>query len=327
MTTAPRREVFAWGMYDFANSAFATCVLTAIFPVLFIDHLVMPGGGGSALWGYVVSGSMLISAIAAPFVGAIADTGAAKKRFLLIFWIAGLLATSLLGIYASGLWVPAAALFIIANVGFASGNALYNSFLPEISTKETIDRASAVGFGMGYVGGGACLAICFVLITKWGAVALSFAMVGLWWFLFSLPFFLVVRERATAVLIKGPSLAYGFKKVRGTLRRIRQYPELAKFLLAFLLYNDGVQTVIFMAAIFGRQTLQMSPGSLALMILVIQGVALVGSFVFAFLAERMGSKRAIVLALLVWCAVIVWAYLLQTEKEFWVLGVVVGMVS
>jgi UMF1 family MFS transporter len=326
MEPVKRKEVFAWAMYDFANSAFATSVLTAVFPLYFSKALVGDEKRGLELWGYLVSGSMFLVALAAPFVGAITDTSGAKKRFLLLFWLSGCMATACLGFQTPGRWVPAAVLFIVANIGFAGGNALYNAFLPELAPREKMDRVSGLGWGLGYLGGGLCLALNLFMIREWEAVGGSLAVVGAWWFLLALPFFALVRERALPVPVEGSRLAYAMRKVFQTLRRVGKFRELSKFLIAYLVYNDGVETVIVMAALVGKTMLRMDDADLLLCLLLIQGVALVGAFCMGWLAERIGSKRALVLSLMIWCGVVVWAALMRTRGEFWGLGVVVGTV-
>lgn len=327
MEPVTRKEIAAWGMYDFANSAFATSVLTAVFPVYFSKYLVGNFERGAELWGYLVSASMFLVAVAAPFVGAITDTTAAKKRFLLVFWLLGCVATALLGIYGGGQWLGAAATFIVANVGFAAGNALYNAFLPELAGRDRMDRVSGFGWGLGYLGGGLCLALNLVMIQAWKLhVGWSLAVVGAWWLFFALPFFALVRERARPAPVPGSRVAYGLKKVFATLKRVRDFRELSKFLVAYLIYNDGVETVIVMASLVGGSLLKMNEADLIKCFLLIQGVALVGAFALGRLADRLGSKRALLVSLVIWCGVIAWAFLMKQRLEFWALGVVVGTV-
>jgi UMF1 family MFS transporter len=310
-------------MYDFANSAFATVVTSATFPLFFQNDLVGDKDRGLQLWGFVFSASMLIVIATAPLIGAITDTTASKKRVLAAFWLAACACTGVLGFFGPGQWLAAGAFFIVANVGFAGGNALYNAFLPELVSRDRMDRVSGIGWGIGYAGGGLCLAIVYFL-----NVAPSHAMilVGGWWFLFGLPFFLTVRERARPARVEGSKIAYGFRRLMRTFRDVRRFRQLTRFLVAFLLYSNGVETVIIMAAAFGKAVLDMSNDDLILCLLMIQGVALVGSFCFSWFAERIGTKRALILALIIWCGILVWGAMIRSAAEFWVLGAVVGTI-
>lgn len=328
---ASRREIRAWALYDFANSAFATTILAVVFQLYFIHAL----DAGESRWGYAVSISMVISAIIAPVLGAICDYTASKKRALLILWGLGCAATMLLGI-PNG-WLAAAGLFILANLGFEAGSAVYNGFLPEIAPGESASRISAIGWACGYIGGALHLLLALVAIKFPQVIGLdpgastrvAISSVGLWWCLFSLPMFLWLRERAVPQpLPPGDSLLRaGFRKVSTTIRNIRRLPTLTRFTIAYLVFNDGVQTVIVMAANFGsKPPIGMTQDQLIVCFLMIQGVAAVGSLIFMFLSRRLGDKRALTVSLFIWCAVIAWAFVIHRQFEFWILGVAVGLV-
>lgn len=229
-----RREILAWALYDFANSAFATSIVAVLFATYFTRGVVSPEGAellgrrwsGEALWNFAGAVSMGLICLCAPFVGAISDYTAAKKRLLTAYWLVGCLATGLLFFVQPGMVVLGMALFIVANMGFAGGNALYNAFLPELGAPENLARISSLGWGIGYVGGGLCLLLNIGMLQSWG-VGACFAVVAAWWFVFSLPLLLFLRERAAPKPVPaGRSLVgMGLADVFRTLRNIRRHRE------------------------------------------------------------------------------------------------------
>ncbi len=345
-----RREIFGWAMYDFANSAFATTILAVIFNHYFAT--VVAGGEkgvellgfrlhGASLFTFSVSLSMLISAILAPFLGAVADASASKKRFLLVFCYMGVLFTGLLYFVGEGNYGRGAIFFIIANIGFAGGNVYYNAFLPEISTDQNIGRISGLGWALGYIGGGLLLAINLMMLKYPKALGFPegtftvqdcFLSVSFWWFIFSLPTFFLLRERAKKVPLP-PKKSYfreGYLRLLHTFGRIRTFKELTKFLAAYLIYNEGIETVIIMASIFGAQVIGMETGEIILFFLMVQGIAFFGSLLFGFLADALGNKRTIMISLIIWSFIVVWAFQLgiiwDPKTEYWILGVLTGIV-
>ncbi|WP_432822779.1 MFS transporter [Trichloromonas sp.] len=339
-----RKAWFGWCMYDWANSAFATVILAAVLPVYFVA-LVPPEGArlslfgltrtmpASALWGYAVSCSMLAVALAAPYLGAYADKRGRRRLLLIVFALTGAAATSLLALAGPGDYLLAALLFIIANIGFAAGNIFYNAFLPALADGTELDRLSARGFATGYIGGGLMLLLAFALIQGYdlfgfadrgAATRAGFFITGLWWALFSLPTFRHVRE---GVFIHAPEpLPTGFKGYLQTFAHIRRYPDLLRFLLAFLFYNDGIQTIIVVSAIFAREELGLSQGSILGCFLMIQFVAMPGSLLFGRLAEQYGAKHSVLLSLILFIAVTIYAYTMHQGWEFWILGLVVALI-
>jgi UMF1 family MFS transporter len=345
-----KREIFGWAMYDFANSAFATTILAVIFNQYFAT-VVAGGGRGIELLGFRLHGasfftfsvalSMAISAVLSPFLGAVADASASKKRFLMIFCYTAVLFTGLLYFVHAGNYWRGAIFFIIANIGFAGGNVYYNAFLPEISTDQNIGRISGLGWALGYIGGGMLLGINLIMLkypdwlgypAGYFTVQDCFLSVAFWWLIFSLPTFLFLRERAQKNL---PSLgksyfSQGYQLLRHTFQRIRTFRELTKFLVAYLIYNDGIETVIVMASIFGAEVLGMETGEIILFFLMIQGIAFFGSLIFGFLADAIGNKRSVLISLGVWSLIVIWAFRLgifwDPKTEYWILGVLAGIV-
>lgn len=331
-------------MYDFANSPFSTTVTTVIFNVYFVS--VVTGGGlvvlgrtvpGTSLWAYLVAASTLSIAVLSPLLGAVADCAAAKKLFLGLFTLAGALGTALLFFARPGeVWLASGA-FFLANVAFAGAFAFYSAFLPELAEKEEMGRLSGLGWALGYIGGGLCLAVNLLMIQKpalFGipdadhlAVRICFVVVAVWWLLFSIPLFLWTKERAVPTGQVGWELVSGaFRRTLRTLREVRRYPEMAKFLAAYLLYNDGIETVIFMASIFAAEELGMKQGEIIQCFLMIQGVAFVGSLVFGRLADAFGNKRTVMASLALWAVALVWALLMRSTTEFWGAGVLIGLI-
>ena len=348
--TVPKREIFGWAMYDFANSAFATTILAVIFNQYFAS--VVAGGEkgveilglrlhGASFFTFAVSLSMALSAIFSPFLGAVADASNSKKRFLMAFCFAGVLFTGLLYLVHAGDYWIGAIFFIIANIGFAEANVFYNAFLPEISNDQNIGRISGLGWALGYIGGGALLAINLIMLkypewlgfpTGYFSVQDCFFSVALWWLIFSLPTFLFLKERSEGSLsrIEGSYFLEGYRRLQHTFRRVKTFRELTKFLIAFLIYNDGIETVIVMASIFGAEVLGMETGEIILFFLMIQGIAFVGALIFGFLADAIGSKRTVMISLGIWSLIVLWAFQLgiiwDPKTEYWILGVLVAVV-
>ena len=315
-----------------------------IFNVYFVQVIVGPEGvtflGGrvsaTAFWGYCVSASMLLVAVSAPILGAIADYTASKKRFLFAFCYAGVLATAFLFMAGPGdIWL-AVSFYLLSNMGMEWSLTFYNGFLPEIATREKMGRISGFGWALGYVGGVLCLLLNMAMIQRpdWFGlpdsdyipIRASLVVVALWWGIFSIPTFVWLPERAQGKR-RPPGTSYlkiGFQRLALTLRKVRQFRELVKFLVAFLIYNDGVQTVIVMAAVFGAEVLHMPQEELILCFILIHVVAFFGALVFGHLADRMMTKRAINISLLLWSGALVYALVIDQNWQFWILAVVIG---
>lgn len=337
----------AWALYDFANSAFATTILAVIFNVYFVQvicrDLPIPG---ESLWGYAVSASMLMTFLSAPLLGAIADRAGLRKRFLAVHCYGACLFTGLLFWMKEGDWVLASILFLLANVGFTVGNAFYNSFLLEISSPGERGRISGYGWALGYLGGGALLALNLGMLKRpelfgiptqdYLPVRFCLLSAAIWWALFSIPFFLWIKEERPArsstqtaarpAQSLGNSLARGLSQLASTLRKVKEKSELFKFLIAYLIYNDGIETVILVASIFGAKVLGMENKEIVLCFLMIQAVAFVGSLIFGFLADLWGHKPSILLTLAIFLGATLWASIIQSASQFWILGAFIGLV-
>ena len=336
--SADSRAKSAWCLYDWANSAFATVVLAAVLPVYFAA--ISPAEGillgtrlvpATAVWGYTVATSMLLVALVAPALGNLADRHAARKSCLAICATVGAGATALLGLAGDGDWLLAAALFLVANIGFAAGNIFYNAFLTDLASGAEADRLSSRAYAWGYLGGGLALALVFLLseghallgLGKGEATRLGFLLTGAWWLLFALPAFRWLRE--------GPARPDGRRLQRPAdylrlARELAGYPDLLRFLLAFLLYNDGIQTIIAIAAIFASAELGLPTGTILGCYLMIQFLAMPATMLCARLALRFGSKTTVLGTLAVFALITVYAAAMRSAVEFWLLGLLVALV-
>ncbi len=339
MTTDHKKVLRSWKMYDWANSAFATTIMAAVLPEFYssVAGATLNRTTATSYWGYSNTIAMLLIAIAAPLLGAISDHSGAKKKFLAGFAFVGIVATGLLIGAGNGMWLYASILYIFGRVGFGCGNIFYDSLLPHVAKKEEIDRVSAEGYAYGYLGGGLLLALNLFMILKpdtfgipgaeW-ASRISFLSVALWWALFSIPIFKNVAE-PSVVVARNESLnplTAGYQRLKRTFRDIRRFKELAKFLIAFWLYNDGVGTIIIMAVIFGAE-IGIGRTHLIGAILMVQFIGIPFTVLFGRLPKRLGPKKSILLALGVYTIVTILGYFMQKPAHFWLLAFLVSMVQ
>jgi len=328
------RSVNAWCLYDVGNSAFATTIIAAVFPVYFsIVAVTLKEGQSSAFLGYASSGAMLLSASLAPILGSISDVSGTRKPFLAFFTALGILSTGLLFTVDHGNWLKGLFFYAAGSVGFSSSMIFYDSLLPQLAEKENnIDEISTRGFAFGYIGGGTLLAINvlgIILLPGTLGFRLAFLSVALWWLLFSIPVFRYVPEPP----VTGPggeetahAIRHGAKRIVRTFRNIRQHRELFLFLLAFWLYNDGVGTIMKLAAIYAAGLL-FSPLSIIGALLLTQFVAAPFAILYGKLARKTGGKTAISIGLIWYCLITVTAMFMSASWHFWILAVAVGMVQ
>ena len=302
-----KRRIWAWTMYDWANSAFATTILAAVLPVYFsqVAGSTLPSATvATSYWSTGLSLSLFIIAIISPILGTISDIMRGKKRFLALFAGIGIISTSLLVLVGTGDWILASILGIIGRIGFSGANTFYDALLPHVARGEDQDIVSTRGYAMGYLGGGILLAINIVMIQllpgTWGP-RLSFLSVGIWWAVFSIPLFRRVPEppAATAILAPGENVvSASFKRLRETIGDIHRYRELFKFLVSFLIYNDGIGTIIGVAAIYGAE-LGFGAVELVLALLLVQFVGIPYSLIFGRLPHPGEKRRPLFLAFIV----------------------------
>ncbi len=302
--TEYKRRIRAWTMYDWANSAFATTILAAVLPVYYSQEAgaTLPSAAtATAYWSAGLSISLFVVAILSPILGTVSDVMRGKKRFLAIFFGIGIVGTGLLVLVETGDWLLASILFIFGRIGWTASLVFYDALLPHIAREEDRDSVSARGFALGYLGGGLLLAVnvvmIFMLPGTWGA-RLSFLSVAIWWGVFSIPLFRHVPEppSATAKLAPGETvLGASFKRLSATLKDVRRYKELLKFLVAFLIYADGIGTIIEVAAIYGAE-LGFGSVELILALLLVQFVGIPYSLIFGRLPSKNEKNRPFYLA-------------------------------
>jgi UMF1 family MFS transporter len=299
-----KRRIRAWTMYDWANSAFATTILAAVLPVYYsqVAGSTLPSPAiATAYWSTGLSVSLFIVAILSPILGTVSDVMRGKKRFLAIFFGMGIVGTGLLVLVDSGDWLLASLLFMFGRIGWTAANVFYDALLPHVAREEDRDSVSARGFAVGYLGGGLLLAINIVMIQllpgTWGA-RLSFLSVAIWWGVFSIPLFRRIPEppSATVKLAAGESVVgASLKRLKETFKDMRRYRELLKFLVAFLIYADGIGTIIEVAAIYGAE-LGFGSIELVLALLLVQFVAIPYSLIFGRLPSKTETRRPFYLA-------------------------------
>ncbi len=317
------RSIAAWASFDFAMSSFSVILVTFVFPIYF-RNVIVTNGHGDAYWGFTVSSSMLIVAAVTPLLGAMADVLRNKKAFLAIFASATIVCTVLLYFMQPGMIFLAAALFVIANVGYEGGTVFYDAFLPQITTAETFGRVSGIGYAFGYSGSLAILLVNLPFFTT--TPKTTFLVTAAFFAVFSLPLFLFVPERRVPVQLSFPKLVKrGFRQLLATVHHIREYKDVTRFLLAFFLYNDAILTVILFSGIFANRTLHFGMVELAAWFAMIQLVAVLGSILFGRFADKHGPKLAITITLFIWIAVVTGAFFTTTAAEFYVLGAVAGI--
>jgi len=342
------KQIFGWLMYDFANSAFATIILASIFPLYFVRYVVPAEGislypfdlkfttNATSLWAYAVSLSTLIVALSAPILGAIADLSHSKKRFLFFYCYLGCLCSGLLYFVEKGDYWMAIAFFVLANIGFESSNVFYNAFLKDIASEKEIDWISGKGFAYGYLGGGLLLIINLFIIAKhqWLGIPskqmgmrFCFLTVSLWWAIFALPTFYFLKGHKKPPFKKtGNYLKEGFRIFFQTIKEISHYRQAIKFLIAFLIYNEGVQTVIVMATVFGATELLLKESTLIGVLLMVQFIGIAGALFFGQMGQKIGAKRTLLIILTIWIGVTLYAFFMKKTVEFWIMGVVVGFI-
>jgi MFS transporter, UMF1 family len=340
--------VRAWYFYDFANSAFASTVLTLFLgPYLTAvtkaaagpDGLVRPLGipiEPRSWWGYLISLSVILQVVVLPLAGAIADRSPRKKQLLALFAYTGAGATAAMFFISGTAYLLGGVLFLIANLAFGASIVVYNSFLPEIAAPDERDSVSSKGWGFGYLGGGIALALNLALfmrapslgISESLAVRISLCSAGIWWAVWTLIPLAGLRNRPPVQDVSASRGTFSsFHQFARTLMGMRAYPQALTFLIAYLLYNDAVQAVIALSGQFAADELRMPMSQLTLAILMVQFMAVGGSLLFGLIARGIGAKRAIIFSLLIWIATVVAIYIwVRTPTHFFVMAAVVAIV-
>jgi UMF1 family MFS transporter len=327
VTDSPRRTIVAWTLYDFANSAFSAIVYATVFPAYYTNQVVGNADGrGDFWWGLAVSVSMAVVALTSPFLGGIGDHAGVRKPFLVGFTLLSVAATALLATVQPGMALWGFTLAVIGIVAFEAAFVQYNSYLPRIAPAEQLGRVSAAGFAVGYAGSIAAFLAAWPFAAAqayWGCFLAAAALFGL----FSMPAFLILPADSRRAMALGVAVSRGWHETLATFREIVRVPErlaMRRFLLAYLLYEDGVNTVIAFAGVFAAKTLGFAMTEIIALFIVIQVTALAGSALWARPTDRRGPKFVVGMMLVQWTAVTVAAYFVEVPWHFWIVAILAG---
>jgi len=340
------KTVRAWYMYDWANSVYSLVITSSIFPIYYKAVTTTNGSDqiqflgytfqNSVLYSYALSLSFLMVAVMLPFLSGVADYTGGKKAFMKFFvWMGSL---SCMGLYffdgATMLWWGILC-SIFASVGYSGSLVFYDAFLPEIVTEDRYDRTSARGYSMGYYGSVILMLICLMLILNFesfgfssegAATRFTFLLVGAWWIGFAMIPFSLLPENVYDRRPTGNIWLKGYQEIAKVWKSLKDYPDLKRYLISFFFYNSGVQTVMYLATLFGTDVLHLESSKLILTILIIQLVGALGAWLFSKLSFVRGNQFSIVFMLIIWCGVCVGAYVITTEYQFYLLAAIVGMI-
>jgi UMF1 family MFS transporter len=336
---ANKKAVWGWVMYDWANSAFATTVMAGFFPIFFKAYWSAGAdvNVSTAQLGFSNSIASLLVALMAPILGAIADKGSAKKKFLIFFAYLGVLMTAALFLVQKGQWGWAIFIYVMGIIGFSGANVFYDSLLPSVASEEKIDYVSGLGFSMGYLGGGLLFFINvlmtlmpekFGLPDKAAAVRIAFISVALWWGLFTIITILwVTEEKAAPAKEKAESFVIaGIRQFVGTFKKIRHLKMVFLFLLAYWFYIDGVDTIIRMAVDYGL-SLGFKDTDLIVALLIVQFVGFPAALIFGKLGEKWSVRKSIYLAIFIYMGIVLWGTMMTQKIEFYILAIAIGLVQ
>ena len=316
-------RVFVWTLFDFANTSFSIIVVTFLYAVYFKKTVVSSESIGDLYWSISTSIAMLITAFIAPVLGAIADYSTGKKRFLLFFTLLCILGTASLYFIGPGQIFWGVFIFVLANIGFEAGLVFYDAFLPELTAPKNYGRVSGYGFGMGYLGSLATLAIVYPFIQA-SMIKETFPVAALFFLIFSLPLFFLLKEKRAVVAKTESFVKIGFHRVWGTITHLRSYRNLLTFLIAFFFYIEGVNTVIFFSGNYASTTLGFSDTDLLIFFITVQTTAIIGSVLLGIVADKIGQKKTIVITLFLWLIAVVLAYFVTDEFGFYIVGFIAG---
>lgn len=320
-----KKHVISWTLFDFANSSYSAVIASVIFPVYYANVIVGNEKGlGDLWWGRVISFSMATVAISSPFLGGIADYGGTRKRFLFVYTSLCIAAITVFSVLDKGMVIEGFILATIANIGMEGGLVFYNSFLPRIAPRQYQGRVSAWGFGVGYAGSIISLLLAIPLIRN-NQFEATWLMVSVFFALCSVPAFLFLPGDTKGELSIADAGVKGLRFTIKTLKEIWGKKELKKFLISYLIYEDGVNTVIVFSSIFAATTLGFRPQELIVLYLIVQTTALLGAFVMAKSIDYWGPKRVVMLSLVMWTFVATVAFFIQTKTQFCALASFAGL--
>ncbi len=314
-------------MYDFANSTYSAVIVAVVFPVYYTSYIVGNETGlGDLWWGRAISLSMLFVALTSPVLGGIADFAGLRKKFLMGFTALCVASVAMLATLDQGMVIQGFFLIALANVGMEGAMVFYNSYLPDIAAREYQGRVSSWGFGIGYAGSMLSLIIALPLV-KGGHYAMTWLMVSALFALFSVPAFVFLPpDRSKALMAdSASSISKGISYTLLTLKKLWGDKEAKKFLLGYLLYADGVNTVIVFSSVFAATTLGFATGELVMLFIVVQATALAGAFLMARPTDLWGPKKVVMLSLVMWSTVCVLAFFVTEKTHFWAVGTLAGL--
>jgi UMF1 family MFS transporter len=347
---ARRREIFGFMMFDFANSSYTTVIITAVFNAYFVQAVVNQANRGELLWAVTLSLSYFLVMIFGPVFGAMADYTQKKKQFLFATYLLCVVFTALLFFVKPGYVVLAMVFVILSNCGYSASENFVSSFLPEIAGEQEMGKISGYAWGFGYIGGLLSLAICLLILTQYGQgestipVRLSTLVTALFFGLAAIPTFLWVRERGVGTTEGSPGGTTGrspagtsataqdisyfriaFNRLGATLRKVGEFRELVKFLIALFFFYSGIAVIISFAAIYAQKELGFTPGMTVLLVIVVNVTGSIGAFIFGLVVDRIGSKNTVVITLVLWIATVVIAYFIRSRRLFWIVANLAGL--
>ncbi|GMK38717.1 MFS transporter [Paenibacillus sp. CCS19] len=333
-----KKAVRGWLMYDWANSAFVTTMIAAVMPVYY-DKVAGKGLGenvSTVYWANTQSIAALIVAILSPILGAIADFTGSKVKFVSFFAILGSIACLLSALIGEGDWLLASVLVIIGTIGFAAGNTFYDALLVDVAGPQERDKVSAQGYAWGYLGGGVLLGVNVAMIQAWETFGFSssesatrtvFVTVGVWWLLFAIPIFRHVKERKPdGSTTAAKAVKQAFARLAQTFRRIKHYPELLKYMVAYWFFNDGINTVIVMATAYGS-SIGIEMGNLITALLITQIVGFPSTLLFGRYASKLGAKKLLYISLGIYIVIVTLGFFMENALHFYILATMVGLVQ
>lgn len=341
-----KKVINAWAFYDWANSVYNLTITSTIFPIYWTAVSTTNGSTqveffgryyeNTALYSYALSFSFLLVALISPILSGIADYNGSKKRFMQTFCFIGSVSCSALFFFNRTNIEFGILAFMMGTIGWAGSLVFYNSYLPEIATEEEQDKVSAKGFALGYVGSSLLLILNLIIIlfpASFGIpkesslpARIAFLAVGIWWFGFAQYTFYYLPKNKASIKIKLDSIWKGYRELASVWNELKHHKRLKAFLFAFFFFTMGIQTVMYVAALFGSKELHLESGQLIATILIIQFVAIGGAYLFAFISKKLGNINALLIALCIWVCICISAYFVVNANQFYLLALSVGIV-
>ena len=313
-------QVFIWSLFDFANSSYAVIVVAFVFAIYFTDVICMKQPIGDFYWSLAINISMITSAVLNPVCGALADHSSNKKSFLLFFTLLAVIPTALMYFTGPGTILFAVFLFVISNVGFQTGLTFYDAFISDIVEEKYYNKVSAIGYGVGYVGSLSAVILVFPFKDR---PDILFVITSIFFIVFSLPLFLFLKEKKIHPDIAQQKInyfTYGFIKVTDTLKHVNKYKNLKNFLISFFLYIDAVNTIIFFLGIYASKSLSFTVTELAIFFIIVQITAMIGSFLFGFIGDKIGILRSIAITLIFWILIVFFIFFFVEKNTYLVIS-------